>query len=143
MGKTIFADQAVGQRLMNIAYLPAAGAGDATKEWPIFCAPDSCKVLQVQIVTQAILTGADTESMNLNLRNKGAAGIGTAELGNVDFESGTDATAYDALDILADTAYADATALSQGDVLGLQREKVGSSGLAMPELIAIVIFILT
>ena len=142
MGKTLYADGLSGGRLLAQAYVAAAAQTDATKEWPVFCAPDACKVLQVQIVPQSTITGTDTNSMNLNLRNKGAAGTGTTELGNVDFENGTDATGYDALDILADTAIASATALSQGDVLGLQRELV-SGGLAMPELIVIVTFVLT
>jgi len=142
MGKTIYADSQVGARISAVAYVPAAATADATKEWPVFCAPDSCKILQVQIIPQATITGTATNYFNLNLRNKGAAGAGTTELGNIDFLSGTNATGYDAKDIVADTAHASATALSQGDVLGLQRELV-LTGLAMPELIVLVTYILT
>jgi len=142
MGKTRFADNLAGGRLASMVYTAAAGAGDASKSWPVFCAPDDCKVLQVQIVPQATITGADTNSANLNLINKGSAGAGTTELGNIDFVNGTNATAFDAKDIVADTAIADATALSQGDVLAIEREKVGT-GLAIPELIVVVTYRLT
>jgi len=141
MGKTRFADYAAGMRLTNQAYLPAAGAADVTKSTPVFTAPDNCKVLQVQIVTQAAITGANTNSMNLNLINKGAAGIGATELGHIDFVSGTNSVAFDGKDLVADTAIASATELTAGDVLAVEREKVGS-GLAMPEVLVIVTFTL-
>lgn len=143
MGKSLYADGMSGGRLLTQTYIPNASAGDATKEWGIFCAPADCKVLQVQIVPQATITGQASNYFNLNLIDKGAAGSGSDELGNIDFSSsGVVATNFDGKDIVADTAIASATALTQGDVLALERELV-SSGLAMPELIVIVTYVLT
>ena len=142
MGKTRFADNAAGMRLTAQSYIPAALAGDATKSTPIFCAPDNCKVLQVQVVAQADITGQATDYFNLNLINKGSSGAGTTELANIDFlNASVTATAFKGKGLLANTAVESATALTAGDVLAIERELV-NSGLATPELKVVVTYTL-
>lgn len=118
------------------AYIPAAAAGDATKNWPIFFAERPCRVLSVGVVPQATITGQNTNTFHWNVINRGTAGAGTTEIGNVDFVSGTNVTGFDFREIVVETA---GRRLSTGEVLALQRELIGS-GLAAPETLAIVVF---
>ena len=118
------------------AYVPAAAAGDATKEWPVFYADRACRILGVGVVPQATVTGADTNTFHWNVLNKGTDGNGTTEIGNVDFVAGTNADDFDYREIVAETA---SRRLNAGQVLSLQREKVGT-GQATPEALVVVIY---
>ena len=111
-------------------YVPAHAAADATLDHVIFRAPFACKVRKVSIMFGATLTGADTNSANLNLINRGADGLGTTELANRDYASGTNDTAYVKRDHYAP---ASPLAVAQGVVLTMQREKIGT-GLATPDI---------
>lgn len=108
--------------------IPAAAAGDATAEWVIFEAPFAVVIESVRIIPSAAITGADSNSANLNLINRGTAGAGTTELANRDYASGTDEAKAVARALYAP---ADGLSVAAGTVLVLQREKVGN-GLALP-----------
>ena len=116
--------------------VPAHAAATATEVVNIFRAPFACKIVSVELIPDAAITGADTNSTNVNLLNAGTAGTGTTELGNIDFASGTDAAAGVAQDL-----YRPATALSvaSGVILQVQIEKV-SSGLAIGRFTAVVTY---
>lgn len=116
--------------------IPSALAADATTEWPIFYADRECRILRVGIVAYSTITGANTNTFNANILNKGLAGIGTTEIGNRDFVSGTNATAFVPYDVVAQSANA---VMARGEVLNLVREKVGT-GMAMPALLTVVSF---
>ena len=116
--------------------VPSALAADATTEWPIFYAERACRILRVGIVAYSTITGANTNSFNVNILNKGTAGVGTTEIGNKDFVSGTNATAFVPYNVVAESANA---AMAQGEVLNLVREKVGT-GMDMPALLVVVSF---
>ncbi len=116
--------------------IASALAADATAEWPIFYADRDCRILRVGIVAYSTITGANTNTFHVNILNKGAAGVGTTEIGNKDFVSGTNATAFVEYDVVAESANA---AMARGEVLNLQREKVGT-GMAMPALLVVVAF---
>ena len=103
----------------------AHAAATATEIVASVVAPFAAK-MTVYWVPNAAITGTATNYTNLNVINKGQAGAGTTELGNVDFASGTDATACDELALVAT-----AVAVAAGDVIALQAEKV-STGLAIP-----------
>lgn len=109
-------------------YHPGSGAADATETWPLAYFDNKVKILNVYVITQTAITGAATNYMNLNIIDKGTGGSGTNELGNLDFASGTNTTAFDAktFGTLSNNE------LAAGSVLSVQREKVGT-GLALPE----------
>ena len=117
------------------AYVPPILAGAATQEDPLFLAPVNCVLLAVSIVPQAAVVGADGACKNLNLVDKGLAGAGVAEIGNLDLVTGVNLTAFDATAIpITATAGSDGHVLHAGDVITLQTELVGG-GVAMPGLI--------
>jgi hypothetical protein len=116
--------------------VPTHAAATATELVTIFRAPFDCKIVSVEIIPDAAITGADTNETNVNLINAGTGGAGTTELANIDFVSGTNGVAGTAIDLYSPT---DALALDAGTVLQLQLEKVGT-GLALPRFLAIVTY---
>lgn len=118
------------------AYVPAAAAADATMEWPVFYADRPCRILGIGVVPQATVTGADTNTFHWNVLDKGTDGNGTAEIGNVDFVSGTNADDFDYREVVAETAN---RRLNAGQVLSLQRERIGT-GQASPEVLVVVVY---
>lgn len=120
--------------LVAQAYVPGAAAADATEEWPVFYAAQAVQIVAAYYIPSAAITGDDTNSFNLNLRNKGTDGSGTTEVGNVDFATGTDGVANDATS-LGVTAFN----MAAGEVLAAQREKIGT-GLTMPDGIVVIVY---
>jgi hypothetical protein len=112
-------------------YLPTHAAATATENYPIFSAPFDCTIQSVIITPALAVTGVDTNYTNINLINRGTAGTTTTELANYDLELGNDLAIMDEYSL-----YAPATALSvsDGNVLAIQFEKVGT-GLLVPALI--------
>ncbi|MBK8233017.1 MAG: hypothetical protein IPK72_21140 [Candidatus Eisenbacteria bacterium] len=117
----------------SLVKVPAHAAATATEQWPVFFAPFPCIVTGCKIVPQAAATGDNTNTTNLNLVNKGAAGSGTTELANLDPVTGTNLTAFADSSLTVTGSLANRT-LAEGDVLTLQHEKVGT-GLAIAELL--------
>lgn len=111
----------------------AHAAATATEQWPVFFAPFPCQILGAKVVPQTAATGNDSNTTNLNLVNKGAAGSGTQEIANLDLPTGVNLTAFadSALTLTGTTAQC---TLAEGDVLTLQHEKVGT-GVAVGECI--------
>ena len=120
--------------------VPALAAGSATQEDPLFYAPVNCELLAVRVVPQAAVVGNDAARYNLNLVDKGLAGAGVAEIGNLDLATGTDlvAAAATAIPVTA-TAGAQGHVLHAGDAVTLQRELVGG-GVNIPELLVCMAF---
>lgn len=110
-------------QVANIAH----AAATATEYVCMWAAPFVCRLLAVYWVPAASVTGTATNYTNFNVINMGSAGLGTTELGNKDFLSGTDAVGGDALAIVTGLT----TAMAENDVIGIQAEKV-STGLALP-----------
>ena len=107
----------------NIAH----AAATATENICAWAAPFTCRLIAVNWIPLADVTGTATNYTNLNVINMGSAGAGTTELANVDYASGQDANGGD-LNAIASGLK---TALAQGDVIVIQAEKV-STGLALP-----------
>lgn len=109
------------------AVIEAVAAGDATEEQVIFVAPFDCILESVSITADAAVTGNNTNTKNLNVVNKGSAGVGSTELANLDLATGTDLVAADekSLGTVASNT------LAEGDVVALEIEKVGT-GVAIP-----------
>lgn len=112
-------------------FVPSVLAATATEAHPIFVAPFRCKIPVdgVNFVPQAAVTGDNSNTKNLNVVNKGAAGAGTTEVGHKDLTTGVDLVAFDKTAITLTAA----TVLEAGDVLALQVEKVGT-GVLLPNL---------
>jgi len=108
------------------AFVAQVVAATATREDQIFAAPSKCRVRGVRVTPQAAATGDNTHTKNLNVVNKGAAGIGTAELGNLDLVTGVNLVAFDEANIPFSATYAQGADLASGDVLTLQTQKVGN-----------------
>lgn len=131
MGATYFAD--IPGALIATARVPSHAAATATEQWPIFCAPFACKVRQIDIIPQAAVTGDNTNYTELNLLNKGSAGAGTTEIGNLDLLTGTDLVAFDMKNIPFNATYLTAyVTMAADDVISLQHAKV-ASGVLVPE----------
>jgi hypothetical protein len=74
----------------------------------------------------AAVTGDDTNSTNINIINKGSAGAGTAEIGNLDLATGTDLVDFDEKAVTFNATYTTGVTLSEGDVLVVEFEKVNT-----------------
>lgn len=109
---------------------PSHLAATATEEYPVFVAPFPCLITGLAIIPQAAVTGADTNTTHLNVKNKGSAGSGTTEIANKDLVSGTNLAAFD-LNTITLTGTTAQKTLAEGDVLSLEFEKVGT-GLLVP-----------
>lgn len=118
----------IGHEFLTQAFVPATAAADATIGHPVFIAPRDVEILEVSIIPQAAVTGADTNTKHLNLRNRGADGTGTTELANYDLTSGNNLSNHDEKSLYAPTT---PLAIADGVVLQLEVEKIGT-GLATP-----------
>jgi hypothetical protein len=101
-------------------------AATATEAHVFFTAPRACRVVQVSVTADIATTGDNTNTKNLNLVNKGAAGSGTTEVGNLDLVTGVNLAAFDEKVIPLNASNASGVVLANGDVLALQYEKVGT-----------------
>jgi hypothetical protein len=111
----------------------AHAAATATEEAALLWFPDSAiDITRAWHVPDDAITGADTNSTSLNLIDGGSAGSGTTEIANIDYVTGTDATANNekAFVTAAGTTFTK-YALAAGSSLMLQYVKAGT-GLAIP-----------
>jgi hypothetical protein len=133
MAKTLQGD-IPGATYQSTAYLPGHAAATATEVVPIFVAKQDCRIVKVSLIPGAAVTGADTNTTNINLQDRGSDGAGTTEKANYDLTNGHDLAACDEY-----VLYNPATpfSLDAGKVLAIQFEKV-SSGLLTPQMVAVV-----
>lgn len=96
-----------------------------------FVAPVACVITKVKYIPDTAITGADTNSFNCNVTDRGSAGTGTSEMCAIDFVSGKDAIAFDALDF-GTVSYG---SLAADDTIAVQYQKVGN-GLDAPQAVA-------
>ncbi|MFQ5524363.1 MAG: hypothetical protein ACE5F5_12455 [Acidimicrobiia bacterium] len=106
---------------------PGAAAADATEEWALLAAEKDLMIHRVSWIPKSAVTGQATNYFNLNVINAGSDGLPGTEIGNVDYASGTNASA-DQENVIVSSDQR----VSAGDVIVVQRELVGT-GLAMPE----------
>jgi len=131
MGESYLAD--VPGNHTHTAYLDPVLAGDATEEQVIFTAPFRARIMAVSITADAAVTGDATNRKNLNVINKGAAGAGSAEIGNLDLLAAENLVAADEKDFAGATNGAlTETEILAGDVLALEIEQAGA-GVAIPK----------
>ena len=112
----------------NTTQVPFAvhAAATATEERVIFAAPCAVRVRGIRLASDVALTGDPTNSTTFSVRNKGAAGIGTATIATLIFTTGVGLVAFDEKDI----PMAAPVTLNPGDTLNAEFVKVGT-GLAI------------
>jgi hypothetical protein len=110
------------------AHVPAAVANAATAKVAALVAPFKCRIVSAEFVPLEDVTGADTDSRNLNLKLTDTDGT---EIANLDFADGTDAAALAAKALTMKGTEAQQT-LAAGEVIALESELVGTNGLALP-----------
>jgi hypothetical protein len=116
-----------GQRqVVQIAAI-AHAAATATEDIALIAFGFACRLLEAYYVPTVAVTGADTNSTNLNVINRGTNGGGTTELGNKDYATGVNMTAKTPNAIVTGLT----TAITDGTVIALNAEKVGT-GLDIP-----------
>jgi hypothetical protein len=115
--------------LYPAAALPAVATG-TDSDVAVFIAPFDCVVTGVTYTPNATITGANTNTRALRLRNKGLTGVGTTVVAELQFDSGVNATGYDEKAITLSVTPANLN-LASGDVLALLSDSVGT-GLADP-----------
>lgn len=80
-----------------------------------FKVPFKCKIVSVHAIPQATITGQATNYGSYEFYNRGTAGDGTTELGDIDFDNGTNAADFQKAEVYApasELAVADATYFS-------------------------------
>jgi hypothetical protein len=123
-------DQLGGPGLIATAAIPAHAASDASLDHVVLHAAErSLRVRKVTAIPDATLTGADSDSASLNVRTVTAAGSPT-EVAHKDYTNAVNQTALIPVELYAPAA--PYTTIAVGGSLSIQREKVGSSGLATP-----------
>lgn len=127
----------LSQENSDRVHVATIAAGTATREDPIFAAPAKCRVKAVTVTPQVASTGDNTNRKNLNVLNKGAAGAGTTELGNLDLVTGVNLVAFDESNISFNATYAAGADLNEGDVLTLQTELAGTGVAVGPFLVTV------
>lgn len=115
--------------LFPSAALPAVATA-TDSDVAVFVAPFDCTVTAVTYTPNALITGANTNTRAVRLRNKGQDGSGATVVAELQFNSGVNAAAFDekAVTLSGTAANLDLTA---GDVLALFSDSVGT-GLADP-----------
>lgn len=88
-------------------------------------------VTGVKLVASTVLTGANTDSRTIQVVNKGQSGAGSTVVAAKAFVSGVNAAADDDTAITLSVTAAN-IAVVAGDVLVVQSNHVGSTGLADP-----------
>lgn len=114
-----------GTQYANV-HVPLANAADATALVAGWVAPFKCLITSLQFTASAAVTGANTNSRNLNVT------LGDAtEIANVDFAANSNAAKGTAKTIALTGTTAQKT-LAAGAALFLESELVGAGGLALP-----------
>lgn len=122
-----------GWHVSQIGY-PRVASSQTTRRAPIFVAPFDCELGEVAIINSLLVSGANTNTVHLNLIDGGAEGAGTAQLASRDLISGTDLIVGKTL-LFDNIQGASAEIfLSQGDMLELEAEEIGTGlGVDIPE----------
>jgi hypothetical protein len=109
----------------------AGVAAGSDLESDVCVAPFAGVVSLVSYVADTALTGANTDSRTLSVKNKGQSGAGTTVIASKAFVSATNAAADDETAISLSSTAADLV-VAAGDVLAFVSTHVGSTGLADP-----------
>lgn len=129
-----------GWQVVQVAYGQIVSS-EATVRKPIFVAPFDCELGEVALINSTLVTGANTNTVHYNLIDGGAEGAGTTELATIDLVSGTDLIVGKTL-LFDNIQGASAEIfLSQGDILELESEEIGTGlGADINEILIYIVF---
>lgn len=117
----------------------AAAAANADASGVYAKAPFDGTVTAASAVLTAAITGADTDSRTIELRNRGQDGTGTTLVASKAFTAGNNGAADDEV-ALTLSGVAGATNVAAGDILEFVSLHVGATGLAAPAFTGMVTF---
>ena len=100
-------------------------ASDATSDFPIFVAPYPCYIVNVFAHYQDAVTGADTNSQNINIDTRTAAGASAVEIANRDHANGVNAAENEVHQFTFTGTTAQRT-LTEGMIVMVEYEEVGT-----------------
>jgi hypothetical protein len=104
-------------------------AATATEEQRLFVATRKCRVTSIEGISDIAVTGDNTNTTNLDVVNKGAAGAGTTVVASLALPTGVNLVAFQkfALALVgAAIIAAGGIDLNEGDVLTIKYTKVGT-----------------
>ena len=110
-------------------YVLIATAQATTKTFALGVVPFDGTIESVEFIPNSAITGANTDTRKLSVINAGQAGAGTTVAAALQFDSGTNAAAFD-VKTITNGVEANREVL-EGDVLTVKSEAVGN-GLADP-----------
>ncbi len=105
----------------------SAAATAATREDTLGAAPFPATVTSVLFTPQAAITGVNTNTRRVEVRNKGQAGAGVVVVASLQFDSGVNGVADDEKVL----TLSGTPTIAEGDVLAVNTVAVGT-GLADP-----------
>jgi hypothetical protein len=116
-------------RAHQLAVAPVATAGNDLNTNVLVC-PQAGTLSSVTYATVTAITGANTNTRAVSLVNKGQAGVGTAVMATLQFDSGVNTVASDEKTITLSGTPANLVVVA-GDVLQWQSTHIGT-GIADP-----------
>lgn len=105
-------------------------AANASATRAVVKAPFAGVVSSVSYVPDALITGADTNTRTLSVKNRGAAGAGSTEVASLALANGVSATAFDEKAVTLNGTAANLV-VAAGDILSFDSTHAGT-GLADP-----------
>lgn len=112
------------------AYFPGHLTAATAKESALGRAPFAAVVTAVEFIPAAAIVGAVTNNFTINVRNRGAAGVGANVIATLNFTNGVNGTAQMPVTITLGSGAS--IVLAEGDVLTCEKAIVGT-GLACPD----------
>lgn len=121
------------QEITDRIYFAIHAAATATEERGIFAAPCALRVRAITITSDIAVTGDTTNTTNLAVRNKGAAGVGTTSVAALALPTGVNLVAFDEKDVPLTAPFT----MAEGDTLNFEFVKVGTGVAIGPGFISI------
>lgn len=125
-----------GDQLVDAQFVGGLTAGTA-KESPLMRVPFRCTITAVEFIPDTTVTGTATNFFTLNVRNRTAAGAGTAVPASLAYSSGGVATVAQVPQSLPLSATATDMVCQAGDVITVEKAVTGT-GLACPAGVVVV-----
>ena len=123
MSKYLFADAG----LIDTVCLPDVAGANTAQTAGGFVAPKDIVITSVYLVADSAITGQDTNTITVSLRNYGSSGTGTSDIASYTFTSGKNVGARVPLALSLSS-----TDVAQGEVLGEVLSLVGT-GMTYPK----------
>ncbi len=131
----------LGWQMQQFGPTPLVASSAATIRFPIFVAPFNCELGEISVITSILFSGADTNTVHLNVIDGGAEGAGTTQIANLDLTSGVDLAIGKTLLMDQIQGASASVFLSAGDIVELEVEEIGTgNAAALPNLLLGIIF---